>query len=63
MLGRPNCGEPVLKNTFAGPWLKTFVATDFTKATSSTIFALGAEELRPLFGECVHEREALPLHE
>src|SRR3954452_4808691 len=39
MLGRPNCGEPVLKKTFAGPWLKTLVAIERTNATSSTIFA------------------------
>src|SRR3954452_19697552 len=40
MDGGPNWGEPVLKNTLAGPWLNTVVATDRTKATSSTIPAM-----------------------
>src|SRR5918993_3249006 len=39
MLGRPNCDEPVFMNSLAGAWLKTSVATVFTIAMSSTIFA------------------------
>src|SRR5918993_3780722 len=39
MLGRPNWLEPVFMNSLAGAWLKTSVATVFTIAMSSTIFA------------------------
>src|SRR5262245_21751436 len=40
MLGRPNCGEPVLTKTFAGPWLKTLVAIERTMVRLSTTAAV-----------------------
>ena len=36
MLGRPNWLEPVLAKSFAGAWLKTSVATEWTNVRSST---------------------------
>ena len=39
MLGRPNCGEPVLMKIFAGAWLNTSVTTERTMARSSTTCA------------------------
>src|SRR5262249_32837826 len=37
MLGRPNCGEPVLTKHFAGPWLNTSVFIPRTQHRSSAI--------------------------
>ena len=37
MLGRPNCGEPVLMKHFAGPWLNTSVFIPRSQQTSSAM--------------------------